>query len=104
MLLPIFDDVDPLEIQLSNGEMAMEAELLKGLGGGNVKLSTWIGAFIEASVTIHHVAFIIFWLCKFIFGAHPHYAMKPLYFQLAIKIYARVSLPLAPLFLGHLYV
>ena len=30
--------------------------------------------------------------------------MKPLYFRLAIKISAGVSLPLAPMFLGHLYV
>ena len=30
--------------------------------------------------------------------------MKPLYFWLAIKISTRVSLPLAPMFLGHLYV
>ena len=30
--------------------------------------------------------------------------MKPLYFGLAIKISAGVSLPLAPMFLGHLYV
>ena len=30
--------------------------------------------------------------------------MKPLYFRSAIKISARVSLPLAPMFLGHLYV
>ena len=46
----------------------------------------------------------MFWLCKFIFGFHPHYAVKPLYFRLAINISARVSLPLAPMFLGHLYV
>ena len=37
-------------------------------------------------------------------GLTPHYAIKPLYFRLAIKISARVSLPLAPMFLGHLYV
>ena len=30
--------------------------------------------------------------------------MKPLYFRLAIKIFAGVSLPFAPMFLGHLYV
>ena len=30
--------------------------------------------------------------------------MKPLYFLLAIKIFARVCLSLAPMFLGHLYV
>ena len=30
--------------------------------------------------------------------------MKPLYFRSAIKISAGVSLPLAPMFLGHFYV
>ena len=49
-------------------------------------------------------AVLTFWLCKFIFGSYPHYAVKPLYFRLAIRISARVSLPLAPMFLGHLYV
>ena len=80
LLLPILDEVVPLEIQLSDGEMAVEAELRKGLGGGNVKLSNWIRAFIEVSVGVHYVAFIMFWLCKFIFGAQPHYVVKPLYF------------------------
>ena len=49
-------------------------------------------------------AFVTFWLCKFIFGSHPHYAIKPLYFQLAIKISTGVSLSFTPMFLGHLYV
>ena len=40
----------------------------------------------------------------FIFGSHPHYAMKPLYFLLAVKISAGVNLPVGPIFLGHLYV
>ena len=78
--------------------------LLPILGGGNAKLFNWIGDFAKASVTVYYVAFIMFWLCKFVFGAYPHYVVKPLYFRLAIKISARVSLPLAPLFLGHLYV
>ena len=49
-------------------------------------------------------AFVVFWLCKFVFGSHPHYAIKPLHFRLAIKIAAGVSLLLALMFLGHLYV
>ena len=53
---------------------------------------------------IRDVAFIAFWLYKFNFNSHPHYAVKPLYFQLAIKISTEVSLPLTPMFLGHLYV
>jgi len=49
-------------------------------------------------------AFVVFWLRKFVFRSHPHYTVKPLYFHLAIKISAEVSLPLPPMFLGHLYV
>jgi len=81
----------------------MEAELRKWISG-NAKLSHWIGAFFKAFVAARHVAFVTFWLCKFIFGSHPYYAVKPLYFRLAIKISVGVSLPLAPMFLGHLYV
>jgi len=71
---------------------------------GNVKLSHWVGSFFKASATARCAALVTFWLCKFIFGSHPHYVVKPLYFRLAIKIFAGVSLPLAPIFLGHLYV
>ena len=71
---------------------------------GNAKLSYWVSSSSKFSATARRAAFITFWLCKFIFGSHPHYAVKPLYFRLAIKISARVSLPLALMFLGHLYV
>ena len=81
----------------------MEAELKKGMSG-NVKLSHWVVAFSKASDAIRCAAFVAFWLCKFIFGSHLHYVVKPLYFRLAINISTGVSLPLAPMFLGHLYV
>ena len=81
----------------------MEAKLSKGVSG-NLKLSHWVGSFSKAFITAYHATLVIFWLCKFIFGSHSHYAVKPLYFQLAIKIFDGVSLPLAPMFLGHLYV
>ena len=71
---------------------------------GNAKLSYWVSSSSKFSVSVCRVAFVAFWLCKFVFGSHPHYAIKPLYFRLAIKISARVSLSLAPMFLGHLYV
>ena len=96
------DDVDPGTLKLSSKEEVVEAELRKGMSG-NAKLSHWVGSFSKASVVAHRAAFVTFWLCKFIFGSHPHYDMKHLYFWLAIKISARVSLPLAPMFLGHLY-
>ena len=81
----------------------MEAELKKGISG-NAKLSYWVSSSSKFFVAAHRVAFVVFWLCKFVFGSHPHYTVKPLYFRLAIKISIGVSLPLAPMFLGHLYV
>ena len=103
VLLPILGDVDPGALELSPKEEAMEAELKKRMSG-NAKLSYWDSSSSKFFVATCGATFITFWLCKFIFGSHPHYAVKPLYFCLAIKIFVGVSLPLAPLFLGHLYV
>ena len=103
LFLPILGDMDPNNLKLSIEEEAVEAELKKMMSL-NAKLSHWVGAFLKASTAICRVAFVTLWLCKFLFGLHPHYAVKPLYFQLAIKISAGVSLPLALMFLGHLYI
>ena len=103
LLLPILGDVDPTTLELSPEEEAVEAELKKRMSG-NAKLSYWVSSSSKFSIFASRVAFVVFLLCKFVFGSHPHYAVKPLYFCLAVKIFARVSLPLAPMFLGHLYV
>ena len=42
-------------------------------------------------------------LSKCVFGEHPAYSIKPLYFSIAVKIFAGVCFPLAPLLLGQLY-
>ena len=101
--MPILGDVDLSNIKLSIEEEAVEAELKKRMSG-NAKLSHWVRAFSKASNVVHHTAFIAFWLYKFIFCSHPHYAVKALYIRLAIKISTGLSLPLGPMFLGHLYV
>ena len=103
LLLPILGDVDPATLELSLEEEAVETELKKRMSG-NAKLSYWVSSSSKFSESAHRATFVVFWLCKFVFGSHPHYAVKPLYFRLAIKIFAGVSLPLAPMFLGHLYV
>ena len=103
LLLPILSDVDPATIEISLEEEAIEVELKKRMIG-NAKLSYWVSSSSKFSVVVCCVAFVAFWLCKFVFRSHPHYAIKPLYFCLAIKISDGVSLPLAPMFLGHLYV
>ena len=103
LFLPILGDVDPGALELSLEEKAAEAKLRKGMSG-NAKLSHWVGAFYKASDAARYATFVTFWLCKFIIGSHPHYAIKPFYFRLAIKISIGVSLPLTPMFLGYLYV
>ena len=95
--------MDPSNIELFAKEEAVENELRKEMSG-NAKLSHWFGAFSKASNVVRRTTFVVFWHCKFIFGSHPHYAVKPLYFCLAIKIFAGMSLPLALMFLGYLYV
>ena len=103
LLLPILGDVDPATIKLSPEEKAIEVELKKRMTR-NAKLSYWVSSSSKFSVVARCAAFVAFWLYKFVFRSHPHYAIKSLYFPLAIKISAGVSLPLAPIFLGHLYV
>ena len=103
LLLPILGDADPATLELSPEEEAIEAELKKRMTR-NAKLSYWVSSFSKFSMTARRAVFVAFWLCKFVFGSYPHYAIKPLYFRLAIKIVAGVSLLLAYMFLGHLYV
>ena len=103
LLLPILSDADLATLELSPEEEAIETESKKRMIG-NAKLSYWVSSSSKFSVSARRAAFVTFWICKFIFGFHPHYAIKPLYFHLAIKIAVGVSLPLALMFLGHLYV
>ena len=85
LLLPILGDADLAALELSPEEEAIEAELRKRMTG-NAKLSYWVSSSSKFSVVARRAVFIAFWLCKFVFGSHPHYAIKPLYFRLAIKI------------------
>ena len=103
LLLPILGDAVPATLELSPKEEAIKVELKKRMTG-NAKLSYWVSSSSKFSMSARRAAFVAFWLCKFVFGSHPHYAIKPLYFPLDIKIAAGVSLPLARMFLGHLYV
>ena len=78
LLLPIFGDVDPATLELSLEEEAVEAELKKRISE-NAKLSYWVSSSSKFSVSTRRAAFVVFWLCKFVFRSQPHYAMKPLY-------------------------
>jgi hypothetical protein len=111
-LLPILGDQDPAELELSPKESKIEAVLADYIGRKNIALGTqaarfnpWMEHFnrVEYPLT-RRAAFVAYWLSKCVFGEHPAYAIKPLYFPLAVRIAARVCFPLAPLLLGQLYI
>uniref|UniRef100_A0A2N9J8I3 Aminotransferase-like plant mobile domain-containing protein n=1 Tax=Fagus sylvatica TaxID=28930 RepID=A0A2N9J8I3_FAGSY len=114
LMLPILGDVDPTRLRLIAAESMIEEELIEGFGGKGAsfgghlaKHSTWVTTFRrrsnESEKYVRCAAFVDFWLTKFVFCEHPHYAMHPLVFRLAIKISYGNCFPLAPMFLGHLY-
>uniref|UniRef100_A0A2N9F1S3 Aminotransferase-like plant mobile domain-containing protein n=1 Tax=Fagus sylvatica TaxID=28930 RepID=A0A2N9F1S3_FAGSY len=111
-LLPILGDQDPAELELSPEESKIEAVLADYIGRKNIALGTqaarfnpWMEHFNRVEdPLIRRAAFVAYWLSKCVFGEHPAYAIKPLYFPLAVRIAARVCFPLAPLLLGQLYI
>jgi hypothetical protein len=109
-LLPILGNQDSAEIELSPEEM-IEAALVDYIGRKNTSLGTQAARFTswmehfkrEKDAWIRKAAFVAYWLSKCIFGEHPAYSIKPLYFPIAVKIAAGICFPLAPLLLGQLY-
>jgi hypothetical protein len=110
-LLPILGDQDPVEVELSPEESRIEAALADYIGRKNISLGTQAARFIpwmdhfnrREDASIRRAAFVAYWLCKCVFGKHPTYSIKPLYFPLAVKVAAGACFPLAPLLLGQLY-
>jgi hypothetical protein len=114
LMLPILGDVDPTRLRLTAAESMIEEKLIEGSGrkgasfGGHLaKHSTWVTTYYkrsdESEKYVRRAAFVAFWLTKFVFCEHPHYAIQPLVFRLAIKISSGNCFPLALMFLGHLY-
>uniref|UniRef100_A0A2N9GXZ3 Aminotransferase-like plant mobile domain-containing protein n=2 Tax=Fagus sylvatica TaxID=28930 RepID=A0A2N9GXZ3_FAGSY len=110
-LLPILGDQGPADLILSPEELEIESALGDYIGRKNIALGTqaarfkpWMEHFNrETDPLIRRAAFVAYWLSKCVFGEHPAYSIKPLYFPLAVKIAVGVCFPLAPLLLGQLY-
>ena len=110
-MLPILGDQDLAEVELSSEELRMKAALADYIGRKNTFLGTqasrftsWMDHFKrEEDALIRKAAFVVYWLSKCVFGEHPAYLIKPLYFSIAVKIAASVCFPLALLLLGQLY-
>jgi hypothetical protein len=100
-MLPIFGEHSFSGIKLSAVEEEVAAALRRH---SSTKLSSWPTLFVHhEDIPVRHAAFILYWLCKCLFGNFPYYAVNTLYIPLAVKISTGYCFPLAPLFLGHLY-
>ena len=100
-LLPILGDQDPAELELSPEELRIEAALADYIGRKNIALGTqatrftpWMDHFNRVEdESIRRAAFVAYWLSKCVFGEHPPYSIKPLYFPLAVKIAVGACFP-----------
>uniref|UniRef100_A0A2N9FRU8 Aminotransferase-like plant mobile domain-containing protein n=1 Tax=Fagus sylvatica TaxID=28930 RepID=A0A2N9FRU8_FAGSY len=110
-LLPILGNQGPADLALSPEELEIESALADYIGRKNIALGTqatrfksWMEHFNrKTDPSIPRTAFVAYWLSKCVFGEHPAYSIKPLYFPLTVKIAAGVCFPLAPLLLGQIY-
>ena len=100
-MLPVLGEHSFSSIELSAEEEGIAVALRRQ---SSTKLSGWPSLFMhrkEASVC--RAAFVLYWLSKCTFGNSPYYSINTAYIPLAIKISIGHCFPLAPLFLGHLY-
>jgi hypothetical protein len=100
-MLPVLGEFDPSTIELS----AEEEEIAEALRRhSSTRVTSWPALFLHhKDVHVRCAAFIVYWLCKCVFGNFPYNAANTLYIPLAVKIYVGCCFPLAPMFLGHLY-
>ena len=110
-LLPVFEDENPFDIDLSGEDLKVEGKLFSHFGGRNAspggklaRMGRWVmNLSREKNKEVRWARFLAFWLSKFLFSEFPKYGVKPVFFPLAIKLAWGVQYPLAPMFLGHVY-
>jgi hypothetical protein len=95
-MLPVLGDFDPSTLELS----AEEEEIAEALRRhSSARVTSWPALFLHhEDVPIRRAAFIVYWLCKCVFGNFPYYAVNTLYIPLAVKIFVRCCFPLAPMY------
>jgi hypothetical protein len=100
-MLPVLGEHSFSGIKLSAEEEEVVAALRRQL---STRLSGWPSLFVHREeIPVRRAAFVLYWLCKCLFGNSPYYAINTTYIPLAIKISTGHCFPLASLFLGHLY-
>ena len=71
-------------IKLSVEEEEVAAALRRQ---SSTRLSGWPSLFVHREeIPVRRVAFVLYWLCKCIFGNSPYYAINTTYIPLTVKI------------------
>ena len=100
-MLPILGDHLLSSIKLSAEEEEVAAVLKKQ---SSTRLSGRPSHFInQKGASVCRAAFVLYWLCKCVFGNFLCYSINAIFIPLAIRISTGHCFSLAPLFLGHLY-
>jgi hypothetical protein len=100
-MLPILGEFSPSAMVLFAEEEEIDVTLR---GYSSTRVTGWPALFLHhENIPVRRAAFIVYWLCKCVFGNFPYYAVNTLYIPLAVKICTGCCFPLALIFLGHLY-
>ena len=100
-MLLILSEFSPSVIELSVEEEEIAVALRRH---SSTRVTGWPALFLHhEDVPVRRATFIVYWLCKCVFGNLPYYTVNTLYIPLAVKISIGCRFPLALMFLGHLY-
>ena len=111
LLLPVFGDENPFDINLSNDDLEVEDKLFSHFNGRTAspsrkptRMGKWVmNLYREKDKAVRRARFLALWLNKFLFSEFPEYGVKFVFFPLAIRLAQGAQCPLAPMFLGHFY-
>jgi hypothetical protein len=82
-MLPILGELSPSGIKLS----AREEEIAMALRGySSTRITGWPALFLHhEDVSVRRAAFIVYWLCKCIFGNSPYYAVNTFLYSIGCE-------------------
>ena len=94
-MLPVLAEHSFSGIKLSAEEEEVAAALRRQ---SSTRLSGWPSLFVHRKeIPVRRATFLLYWLCKCLFGNSPYYAINTAYIPLAIKISTGHCFPLTPL-------
>jgi hypothetical protein len=97
-MLPILGEYSFSDIELSAAEEEVAAALRRH---SSTKLSSWPTLFVHREdIPIRRATFILYWLCKCLFGNFPYYVVNTLFIPLAVKNIHQLLLSPRPFVLG----